>query len=34
MRLDPITRPSVVVMNEPLAWDGKTTWATAVTAAG
>ena len=31
MRLEPIVRPSAVVTNEPLAWDGKATWATAVT---
>ncbi len=34
MRLEPTVRPSAVVMSEPLACGGKTTWATAVTTAG
>ena len=29
-----MVRPSAVVMNEPLAWFGKATWATAVTTSG
>ena len=33
MRLEPTVLPSTV-MSEPLAWDGKATWATAVTASG
>ena len=33
MRLEPTVLPSTV-MNEPLAWLGKATWATAVTTAG
>ena len=34
MRLEPMVRPSAVTMNEPLAWCGKATWATAVTTSG
>ena len=34
IRLEPTVRPSLATMNEPLAWCGKATWATAVTTAG